>query len=80
MGKVIFVGYRFVDYLSKAGKQVRGYSLYFNEIRDEVCGYASYDSWVSVDVFDKHFKELPLESEVSLSYNRYGNIVGVNKI
>ena len=81
MAKTKYVGSRYVDYENKAGRNVKGYSLYFTEEgRKGVEGTACFDSWVSVETYLNYFSCVSYGSNVELSYNRYGNITGCSVI
>lgn len=70
-----FVGYRYVDYISKSGKPVKGYSIYLTEERQHIVGEAAFDCWISVESFENYFSSLSIGEKISLSYDRYGHVV-----
>ena len=81
MGDSKYIGCKYVEYVSKKTNQlVRGYEVYFVEEQNNVCGLACVKSWISVSIYDSFFKDLPFDSIVILSYNRFGSINGVVKI
>lgn len=75
-----FVGYRYVDYISKTGKPVKGYNIYLNEERAHVTGCVAFDVWISCELFEECFAALSIGDSVCLNYNRYGNVVGAYKV
>lgn len=80
MPQCVFVGYRYVDYVSKTNKPVKGYSVYFNETRPGTVGSMAYDAWISCEVFENFFSTLNIGDNVNLLYDRFGHVIGATLI
>lgn len=75
MGKKI-VGKQMVDYVSKkTGQPVTGVTLHLTGLSNRVEGLECETVFISSkSPMYAQCMEYPLESEVSLSYNRYGSV------
>lgn len=76
--KVIGIEHR--SYVSKkTGKNVEGYNLYLTQEVDDknVIGIRCYSQWLFPEMFSD---EIEVGSVVSLCYNRFGRVAGVQVV
>ena len=75
--KYTVIGIEHRSYVSKkTGKNVEGYNLYLTqEVDDEnLIGARCYSEWLSPEMYSD---EIEVGSVVSLGYNRFGRVAGV---
>lgn len=72
------VGYERVDYTNKDGQNIKGHRLHLSYVAEKVDGVAVECVWVGESV--QLPNPLPLKSKISVLYNRFGRISGVNLV
>ena len=76
--KYTIIGFEHRSYVSKkTGKNVVGYNLYLTQEVDDknLHGVRCFSEWLSPDLYSDEFE---VGSIISLSYNRFGRVVGVH--
>lgn len=75
--KYTIIGIEHRSYVSKkSGKKVEGFNLYLSQqVEDKnVLGVRCFSEWISPDMYSD---EIEVGSTVSLCYNRFGRVAGV---
>lgn len=75
------IGIRRLDYTNKQGRPVLGYSIHFGESQKDAYGYITFSSFLSDERMKPVLAKCPVaqlvNKECELSYNRYGNLEGI---